>query len=663
MNRLATATSPYLLQHKDNPVHWWEWGPDAFAEAKRLGKPVLLSIGYAACHWCHVMAHESFENDSIAALMNDLFICIKVDREERPDVDQVYMAALHTLGEQGGWPLTMFLDDDRAPFWGGTYFPPEPRYGRPGFPQILREIARLYRDEQERIVRNTAAIKEALKNNLIIPNHTNPDLKPAQLADVLVRATDPLYGGLQGAPKFPNAPLLGILLREGLRDPLSSAWQSLLLTLDGIIAGGIHDHVGGGFARYAVDEQWLVPHFEKMLYDNAQLLELFAEAYAETGADHYRLAAEGIVAWLEREMVLQGGGFASSLDADSEGEEGRFYVWSRSDIAQDFTPAELNLLSDEYDLTERGNWEGHTILNRIGKPMLTDETDRALAPLRARLLALRAQRVRPGLDDKVLADWNGMMITALARASRVFARPDWLLLAETAYHFISDHFQRDERLGHSWRDGRLLYPGFASDHAFMALSALTLHEAGSTIPHLVATAQGWIETALADFQIDDGLLALARNDGDLPIPALSSRDDAIPNANGVMIEALLRLYAQTGNPNHLARADHILTRGLVAAQAAPLGHASMLSGFSLRHHTPTLSIAGRDTETLIKEARRLSPMTTILVPQGGAQPTALTNAQWQDAGEGAVFLCVGSQCSLPIQQPNDLKNAWRQAIQ
>ena len=663
MNRLANATSPYLLQHKDNPVHWWEWGPDAFAEAKRLGKPVLLSIGYAACHWCHVMAHESFENDSIAALMNDLFICIKVDREERPDVDQVYMAALHSLGEQGGWPLTMFLDDDRAPFWGGTYFPPAPRYGRPGFPQILQEIARLYREERDRINRNADAIKDALKNNLAIPTDNAPNLRPAQLADVLVKATDPLYGGLQGAPKFPNAPLLAILLREGLRDPASLSWQSFLLTLDGIIAGGIHDHVGGGFARYAVDKQWLVPHFEKMLYDNAQLLELFAEAYAETNAAHYRLAAEGIVAWLNREMVLPGGSFASSLDADSEGEEGRFYIWSQSDLTDHFTQAELNLLSDVYDLTETGNWEGHTILNRIGKPMLDDEIDQALAPLRARLLALRAQRVRPGLDDKVLADWNGMMITALTRASRVFDRPDWLLMAENAFHFISDHFQRDGRLGHSWREGRLLYPGFASDHAYMALAALSLYEAGSTTPHLVETAQGWIETALTDFQTQNGLLALARNDGDLPVPALSSRDDAIPNPNGVMIEALLRLYAQTGNPNHLNAAEHLLMNGLKAAQTAPLAHASMLSAYSLRHHTPTLSLAGQDIDRLTKAARRLSPMTTILVPQGGAKPTAITEAQWREAGPGALFLCVGSRCSLPLRETETFKAAWRDAIQ
>ena len=663
MNRLAAATSPYLLQHKDNPVHWWEWGPEAFAEAKRLGKPVLLSVGYAACHWCHVMAHESFENDSIAALMNELFICIKVDREERPDVDQIYMAALHSLGEQGGWPLTMFLSDEREPFWGGTYFPPEPRYGRPGFPQILREIARLYRDERDRINRNITAIADALRQNLSVPAQSSQTVTASDLAALLVRATDQTYGGLQGAPKFPNAPLLSILMREGLRDPASPAWRAFTVTLDGIIAGGIHDHVGGGFARYAVDETWLVPHFEKMLYDNAQLLELCAEAYAETQSPHYRFAAEGIVAWLEREMTLDGGGFASSLDADSEGEEGRFYVWSHAELSHHLSAAELNLLSDSYGLTPQGNWEGHTILNRIGQKPLTEEDAAALAPLRAKLLALRSHRIRPGLDDKVLADWNGMMITALARASRIFNRPDWLAMAERAFHFISDHFERDNRLGHSWREGRLLFPGFASDHAFMALAAISLAEAGSTKPDLLTKAASWVDQALALFKTPDGILALASQEGDLPIPATSMRDDAIANANGVMIEALIRIHALLGRPQDHASASQLLDHCLPAAQSAPLGHASIISGLTLMTRTPTLSINGTKPETMLALCRALSPMTTILAGPIGTKPSLIDEARWREAGDGAVFLCVGAHCSLPIKDSAAIHAAWRAALQ
>lgn len=659
MNRLAHATSPYLLQHKDNPVDWREWGPDAFAEARRTGKPVLLSIGYAACHWCHVMAHESFENDSIAALMNDLFICIKVDREERPDVDQVYMTALHALGEQGGWPLTMFLTDHREPFWGGTYFPPEPRYGRAGFPQILQEIARLYREERSRIDHNVTAIRDALKRNLSVPESAEAPVDPGRIAASLAAASDQEFGGLQGAPKFPNAPLLGILLRDGIRDPSSASWQALVMTLDGMIAGGIHDHFGGGFARYAVDEMWLVPHFEKMLYDNAQILELLAEAYAETGAAHYRRAAEGIVSWLEREMVLPGGGFASSLDADSEGEEGKFYVWTREEIDRHLTRDEANLLSDAYDIAPGGNWEGHAIPNRIGKPTLSDEDETRIAPLRARLLTERNKRARPGLDDKVLADWNGMMIAALARASRIFDRPDWLSLAERAFAFILDNMERDGRLGHSWREGRLLFPGFASDQIFMANAALALHEAGSSLNLLVSQANRWVGAALDHYGTADGLLAMANTEGDLPVAALSTRDDAIANANGVMVEVLLHLHAATGEFHHLKKADAMLKRLLAAAASAPLGHGSVVSALMMRVGSATISIAGEKPDAILKAARAISPMTTILVPPGNAKPDAVSDAQWREAGDGAAFLCIGSQCSLPVRDAAALRPQWR----
>ncbi|MBS7805313.1 thioredoxin domain-containing protein [Rhizobiales bacterium TNE-4] len=662
MNRLANATSPYLLQHKDNPVAWWEWGNEAFAEAARTGKPVLLSIGYAACHWCHVMAHESFENDSIAALMNELFICIKVDREERPDVDQVYMAALHTLGEQGGWPLTMFLTDQRQAFWGGTYFPPVPRYGKASFPQILQEIARLYREERNRIDENAGAIRDALIQNFAVPVVPETTIDPGRIAATLAAATDTEFGGLQGAPKFPNAPLLAVLLRDGIADQQSPSWQAFLTTLDGMIAGGIHDHIGGGFSRYAVDEQWLVPHFEKMLYDNAQILELLAEAYALTGADHYRRAAEGIVVWLEREMLMPEGGFASSLDADSEGEEGKFYVWTRAELDTHFTTSEANLLSDAYDIHPGGNWEGHAIPNRIGKPTLSDEEDTALAPLRDRLLRVRMKRIPPGRDDKVLADWNGMMIAALARASRVFARPDWLTLAERAFDFIARTMDRDGQLGHSWREGRLLFPGFASDHAAMALAALSLHEAGSCQENLIHKSIQWVNTCCAHYRTADGLLALAQAGTDLPVPASSTRDDAIQNPNGIMIEVLIRLHALTGDPTHLDRADELLARGLAAASQAPLGHGSIVSGLMMRASAVTIAIAGTNPTPLMMVAREISPMTTILVPPGTTQPGPVDQAQWNEAGEGAAFLCVGSRCTLPLHEAAHLKAEWQTLI-
>jgi uncharacterized protein YyaL (SSP411 family) len=662
MNRLANATSPYLLQHKDNPVAWWEWGDEAFAEAEQSGKPVLLSIGYAACHWCHVMAHESFENDSIAAVMNELFVCIKVDREERPDVDQIYMAALQTLGEPGGWPLTLFLTDKRHAFWGGTYFPPTPRYGKPGFPQILQEIARLYREERGRIEENATAIRDALVQNFAIPVVPETTIDPGRIAATLAGATDSDYGGLQGAPKFPNAPLLAILLRDGIAAPETASWNAFLLTLDGMIAGGIHDHLGGGFSRYAVDEQWLVPHFEKMLYDNAQILELLAEAYALTGSTHYRRAASGIVSWLEHEMLQPAGGFASSLDADSEGEEGKFYVWTREDLDALFSPDEANLLSDAYDIRAGGNWEGHAIPNRIGKPPLSDAEEAVLAPLRDRLLDARNKRIRPGCDDKILADWNGMMIAALARAARVFERPEWLSLAEQAFQFVTQAMQRDGRLGHSWREGRLLFPGFASDHAFMALAGLALYEAGSTLEKLISQSIQWVNTCFTNYGTDEGMLALAQAGSDLPVPASSTRDDAIQNPNGVMIEVLIRLHALTGERSHLDRADELLARGLAAASQAPLGHGSIVSGLMLRSDGVTIAIAGTHPEKLRTAANALSPMTTILIPSDAQRPDNIDAAQWKEAGDGAAFLCIGSRCTLPLRDAAELKSVWQSLL-
>src|SRR5262245_58383271 len=365
-NRLGRETSPYLLQHKDNPVHWWAWGPEALAERKRAGRPILLSVGYAACHWCHVMAHESFEDADTAAQMNELFVNIKVDREERPDVDAIYMRALHSLGEQGGWPLTMFLDSEARPFWGGTYFPPEPRFGRPGFKAVLAEVARVYREEPDKVQLNAKHIVQALKERAVGP--AAPDLTDvgnAALAGPMARAVDMRRGGLAGAPKFPQWSYFWLLWRLAIRYGNPVALQAVDTTLTNICQGGIYDHLGGGFARYSVDERWLVPHFEKMLYDNALLIDLMTEVYRETGNELYKTRIAETVGWLQREMSSDGGGFAASLDADSEGEEGKFYVWSKAEIEAVLGADEARLFCEAYGVTSEGNWEGTTILNRL----------------------------------------------------------------------------------------------------------------------------------------------------------------------------------------------------------------------------------------------------------------------------------------------------------
>jgi uncharacterized protein YyaL (SSP411 family) len=364
-NRLARETSPYLIQHKDNPVDWWPWGPDALAEAARSGKPILLSVGYAACHWCHVMAHESFEDAATAAVMNELFVNIKVDREERPEIDEIYMNALHLLGEQGGWPLTMFLTPKGEPVWGGTYFPRESRYGRPAFVDVLREVSRVFRDEPEKVDNNRKAIVARLADRARVASKAS--VGRAQLDELAVRFAnlfDPTLGGLRGAPKFPQCSILELLWRAGERTGDLHFFETVAHTLKRMSEGGIYDHLGGGYSRYSVDERWLVPHFEKMLYDNAQLLELLALAWARTRNPLFRERASETVNWLSREMTTDGGAFCSSLDADSEGEEGKFYVWSLLEIEKALGSEDAADFASNYDVTLEGNFEGHNILNR-----------------------------------------------------------------------------------------------------------------------------------------------------------------------------------------------------------------------------------------------------------------------------------------------------------
>src|SRR5215470_3059978 len=399
-NRLARETSPYLLQHKHNPVDWWAWGTEALAEAKRANKPILLSVGYAACHWCHVMAHESFEDDATAQVMNDLFVNIKVDREERPDIDHIYMSALHHLGEHGGWPLTMFLTPAGEPVWGGTYFPNTARYGRPSFVDVLREVSRIFREEPANVEQNRKALMERLAQAAKPADRVTLGARELDGAAAAIgRAFDPVNGGFRGAPKFPQCPMLEMLWRAFARTRDDRFAAVVELTLERMSDGGIYDHLGGAFSRYSVDERWLVPHFEKMLYDNAQLLELLALAHARTGKPLFATRARETVAWLAREMATPGGAFAASLDADSEGEEGKFYVWSLAEIEEVLGQEDAALFARIYDVSAQGNFEGHNILNRLKSLELRDKTTEArLAEMRAKLLKRRAERVRPGWD-------------------------------------------------------------------------------------------------------------------------------------------------------------------------------------------------------------------------------------------------------------------------
>jgi uncharacterized protein YyaL (SSP411 family) len=677
-NRLAHETSPYLLQHKHNPVDWWPWGPDALREAKRSNKPILLSVGYAACHWCHVMAHESFEDEQIAAAMNQLFVNIKVDREERPDIDQIYMAALHHLGEQGGWPLTMFLTPEGEPVWGGTYFPKTARYGRPGFLDVMQEIARLFRDEPQRIDHNRTALMTALAARSRPTNQVVvgiADLDSAAIA--IAGAFDQINGGLGRAPKFPQCSMLEVLWRAGLRRDEPRFFDLIELTLEHMCEGGIYDHLGGGFSRYSVDEKWLVPHFEKMLYDNAQILELLALAYRRSGKELFFQRAEETVDWLSREMSTSTGSFCASLDADSDGQEGKFYVWSRAEIEDALGPEDADYFARHYDVTSDGNFEGHNILNRLSylahAPHNPDDPGREqqhrsvadvethLAALRCKLLTIRAKRVRPGLDDKVLADWNGLMIAALANAGATLAQPRWLAMAQQAFAFIERHMTRGDRLGHSWRDGKLLYPGLASDHAAMVKAALALHEATGT-PEYLGRAFQW-QKALDRHYIrkDTGGYYLTADDAEgLVVRPDSTIDEATPNPNGVAAQNLVRLAILTGDEIWRERAD-ILFDGLLPTVAENMYlHASLINALDLRLRAIEIVALGPQADRFAAVALKLPFLERVVVR--AAKPEDLPPAHSGRAtllsdGQTVALVCAGATCSLPVTDPQQLMAA------
>ncbi|WP_046868728.1 thioredoxin domain-containing protein [Microvirga massiliensis] len=658
MNRLASASSPYLLQHKDNPVHWWEWGPEAFAEAQRLNRPVLLSVGYAACHWCHVMAHESFEDEATAALMNELFVNIKVDREERPDVDHVYMTALQALGERGGWPLTMFLTPKGEPFWGGTYFPKRAGFGRPSFEDVLRQISLLYHAEPDRIAYNRELLKKSLSEQ--VQRQGGGTLGLADLDAIgtkLVEVIDPEHGGIRGAPKFPNPTILELLARYARRSGDRTARDRFLLTLEQMARGGIHDHLGGGFARYSTDERWLVPHFEKMLYDNAQLLELFALAAAETGRSLFREAATGIVTWLQREMTTPEGAFASSLDADSEGEEGRYYVWSLAEV-REVLGEDAALFERIYDITEEGNWEGTNIPNRLLSGEVSADLEDRLWPLRDRLLKRREARIRPGLDDKVLADWNGLMIASLVRAGLLLDRPDWTSLAERAYRFVRDTMSRDGGLGHSWRGGSLVFPGFALDHAAMMRAALSVYEATGRASYL-HDARRWAGILADEYRVPEtGVLAMTAKGGEhLVARPQPTHDDVVPNANGAFAEGLVRLAALTGDEGDRQGVEQELAALSGIARASLVSHASILNALDQHLRGLTIIVTQDEDGALTKAALKVPYLDRTVCLAEDLSKLSETHPAKAQAGQGAgpqALVCAGMRCSLPLTQPDDL---------
>lgn len=668
MNRLGQETSPYLLQHKDNPVHWWPWGPEALAEAKRTGKPILLSVGYAACHWCHVMAHESFEDEATADVMNGLYINVKVDREERPDIDAIYMNALHALGEQGGWPLTMFLDSEARPFFGGTYFPKQAQYGRPAFVTVLLQIAQIYQNEPERVRHNVDGLMAVLRRQS--PAHQGEragDSLIRHLVDRLVQASDPEHGGLRGAPKFPQWNALWLLWRGGIRYGQDSAKEAVVTTLRNICQGGIYDHLGGGFSRYSVDEYWLVPHFEKMLYDNALLIDLMTEVWRETGDPLFAQRIEETVAWLEREMTTPGGGFAASLDADSEGEEGKFYVWTQDEIVDVLGADDAAFFGKVYGVTAGGNFEGHTILNRLDHlDFLSDDDERRLAALRNQLLARRDGRIRPGFDDKVLADWNGLMIAALARAGVVFAKPAWIEMAKAAFAFVNRNMARDgDRLWHSTREGKVSAPGTASDYAAMTWAALRLYQAVGGTAYLEA-AKGWTAVLGRDHwdEASGGYFTAAAETSDVIVRLKSAHDDAVPSANTLQLSNLLALAALTGASDYQDRAEALYNAFQADVARSPAGHCGLLAqSFDLESLLQVVVVATseQDGSALQYVLNRVS-LPGALEFAHGAQEHPVAMQGRHTIAEAAAYVCRGPTCGgAPVCEPNVLKQRLMEA--
>ncbi len=665
-NRLAHETSPYLLQHKHNPVDWWPWGTEALAEAKRTNKPILLSVGYAACHWCHVMAHESFEDAKTAEVMNDLFVNIKVDREERPDIDQIYMSALHHLGEHGGWPLTMFLTPNAEPFWGGTYFPNTARYGKPAFADLLREVERVFRENPQSVEQNRSALMARLMASARPTERVviaAPDLDRA--ADQLLSLIDPVNGGIRGAPKFPQSMMLEFLWRAGERTNNNRRFAAVELTLARICEGGIYDHLGGGFSRYSVDERWLVPHFEKMLYDNALLLELLAVAYLRSRNDLFRRRAHETVAWLTREMITPEGAFCASLDADSEGEEGKFYVWSLEEVTSALGSDEAAFFAAHYDVTAEGNFEGHNILNRLKHIPRSMEDEQRLTPSREKLLSLREKRVRPGLDDKILADWNGLMIAALVNAGLALDEPLWLEMAARAFLFIDAKMAHGDRLGHSWRAGKLLVPGLASDHAAMIRAALALHEATGEEAYL-ERALAWQATLDRHYaNPENGGYFLTADDAvGLVVRPNSTSDDATPNPNALAAQNLIRLALFTGQHAWRDKADRLF-EGMAASAGENLyAHLALLNALDLRLRGAEIVVAGEDERAneLLAAARKLAFFDRVVLRASPAlAPDHPAHDKVDVAAQSAAFICVGETCSLPVREPDAIAEAVRAA--
>jgi uncharacterized protein YyaL (SSP411 family) len=651
-NRLASETSPYLLQHQHNPVDWYPWGEEAFEAAKRRDLPIFLSSGYSSCHWCHVMAHESFEDEHIAGILNEHYICIKIDREERPDVDQFYMEACTALNGQGGWPLSVFLNHDKTPFFAGTYFPKEDRYGSIGFHSLLERISELWEHKREQVTTAGQEIVSHIQN----AQSAMPDNRHENLAEKAYEQFagnfDPVYGGFHGAPKFPSVHNLLFLLRYGRLAPDSKSTQMVETTLNAMAQGGIFDHIGGGFFRYSTDQQWLVPHFEKMLYDNAMMILIYGEATAAINP-RFKTIAERTVSYVFREMRDKDGAFYTAQDADAAGEEGSTYLWTRQEILELLGETDAVRFCEEFDITEDGNFEGKNIPNRIGKEKASlDET--FAEHCFGQLLNKRDQREQPMKDDKILVSSNGLMIAALASAGRYLNRPDWIQAAQKAAEFIQEKMVYSDRLMTGWRDGEVKHKATLDDYAYFIWGLLELYHSTFDAAWL-GQAMIWSERMQELFGDEYGGFYLTGKDvTDLPFRQKVFADSALPSGNAVAVTDLIRLAAFCDREDlkkHALRTIHDVS-GLIGQVC--IGYSGFLQAQLLLENESEVTVSmGAGQEEFEQVLKGYLPFVSPVVYK---QDYEILSSRTEDKksldGKATAYLCDKKGCRPPM---NDVK--------
>ena len=660
-NLLNKETSPYLLQHKDNPVNWYPWSEEAFKKAKSENKPVLLSVGYAACHWCHVMAHESFEDEETAKLMNREFINIKLDREERPDLDSIYQNALALLGQQGGWPLTMFLSSNKKPFWGGTYFPKEPKYGMPAFKDVLTSIAKSYASDQDAIIKNQTLIFKALsKLDTSNPIETNIEKFIVAAENNIIENCDLRHGGLNGAPKFPQLFIYDFLLNLYQQDQDEKKLNIITSTLDNICSGGIFDHVAGGISRYSVDELWLVPHFEKMLYDNAQLLLLLNKFYITTHQSAYKQKAEQIANWIISEMQDKNGGYYAALDADSEGVEGKFYIWSYVEL-KNILKDDLKFFCSIFNVTEEGNWEGNIVLSRYKQLHINEEEEARVQLLLDKLAQYRKKRIKPQLDDKILVDWNGLTIEAMAYTGKVLNNNKYLKSAERAFSFIFDKMFVQNKLYHSNCMGINKHLGMLDDYVHLTKAALMLYETTSKYYYLEQSIL--LTKCILDyfFNKSGGFYTNSDDQKDVILKNIQYFDNVTPNSNAVLLSIFSKISLVTSDKKYVQLYEDLIGKISKKISNQYLGSTSFLKNFSLIKTAKLLIIAGKnkDQNEIIYQRiyeHYLDNIMIILIDKKSELDVKFSfykDINVED--QTLIYICKDNTCSLPFTDVNLLK--------